>query len=306
MTTFLPGATARTLGTYREPMLVALRDPATDRSALDWAADRAVSLNAPLTLLHAIADPALMPPGTSYEDEVTAGRALAGHEAERLVHRCPRLRIGTYLHCGDVVEALLGLSAAAPMIVVGADRKDPVSGEFSGSVAVQVALNSSTPVVVVPPRQASSPIAGEDKGGVVVGVDGSDVAQGALMSAAGEADLLVAPLTVVTALGSSPGRMMVGASSMLMDVRGRYPRMSVNWIVDDLRGPAQALARYGVGSDLLVIGRHGSGARSGMVLGSVTRSLLLEPPCPTLVVTRREPGQPADMPAQGQDRTPCR
>ncbi|MFJ6003802.1 universal stress protein [Arthrobacter sp. NPDC092385] len=301
MTTLLPEVKAEAPAIRQaEPMLVAMRDPATDRFAVDWAAHRAASLNAPLTLLHAIADPSLMPPGISYGDEVIAGRAMINREAERVTHRYPCLRVGTYLHCGDVVEALLGLSASAPMIVVGADRKDPASGEFKGSVAVQVALNSSTPVVVVPPGQVHLPVTGENPGGVVVGVDGSEVSHAALTRAAEEAHLITTSLTVVTALGASPERMAVGASTMLLEVRERYPHLSVSWIVDDLRTPAQALALYGAGSDLLVIGRHGSGARSAMSLGSVTHTLLLEPPCPTLVVTRREPEPRVGATPQGQ------
>jgi nucleotide-binding universal stress UspA family protein len=301
MTTLLPEVRAEAPSIHQaEPMLVAVRDPASGRSAVDWAARRAASLDAPLTLLHAIADPSLMPPGSSYGDEVIAGRALTHREAERVTHRYPRLRVGTYLHCGDVVEALLGLSASAPMIVVGADRKDPASGEFKGSVAVQVALNSSTPVVVVSPGQVDLPVTGESMGGVVVGVDGSEVSHAALARAAEEARLIATSLTVVTALGGSTERTAIGASTMLLGVRERYPHLSVSWIVDDMRTPVQALALYGAGSDLLVIGRHGSGARSAMSLGSVTHTLLLEPPCPTLVVTHREPGPRVGATPHGQ------
>lgn len=303
MKTLLPdvGAEAPSIQ-QTEPMLVAMRDPVTDRSAVAWAAHRAASLNVPLTLLHAVADPSLMAPGTSYGDEVIAGRAFINREAERVVRYYPGLRVGTYLHCGDIVEALLGLSASVPMIVVGADRKDSATGEFRGSVALQVALNSSTPVVVVPPGQTYLPTAGDDEGRVVVGVDGSEVSHVTLIRAAEEAHALGESLTVVTALGPSPERMAVGASTMLLEVRERYPHVPVNWVVDDIRSPVQALRFYGAGSDLLVIGRHGSGARSAMSLGSVTHTLLLEPPCPTLVLTHREPERrPDGMTVQGQE-----
>ncbi|PPB49951.1 hypothetical protein C4K88_04485 [Arthrobacter pityocampae] len=300
MTTVLPEATATRPPIQRsEPMLVAMRDPAADRTAVEWAAARAAALDVPLTVLHAIADPSLMPPGRLYGDEVIAGRVMVSREASRVVHRHPGLRISTYLHCGDVVEALLGLSTAAPMIVVGADRRDPVSGEFKGSIALQVALNSSTPVAVVPPAYGYRTDSSQAGRGVVVGVDGSDASRAALLRAADEAHASGMALTVVTALGSSPQRMAVGASPMLLAVRTRYPDLLVSWIVDDLHTPVEALALYGTGSDLLVIGRHGSGARSAMSLGSVTHTLLLEPPCPTLVLTRRELERPEDgsMPA---------
>lgn len=292
---------------FAEPMLVAMRDPATDRFVLEWAAERAASLRVPLTLLHAVADPSLFPPGGSFGDAVIAGRELIAREAQRIVRRHDGLQIGTYLHCGDVVEALLGLAASSPLIVVGADRKDPARDEFKGSVAVQVALNSTAPVVVVPPHQDAEAAAGQNRGGVVVGVDGSEVSHDALSRAGEEARLMMTTLTVVTALGSRPERMTVSASTMLQQVRERYPELPVNWIVDDIRSPVQALRHHGTGSDLLVIGRHGSGARAGMSLGSVTHTLLLEPPSPTLVLTRHEPEPPAAAaPGPGQGGTPGR
>ncbi|WP_434994265.1 universal stress protein [Arthrobacter sp. Ld5] len=303
MTTVLPAATATAPSAQRsEPMLVAMRDPAADRTAVEWAAARAAALDAPLTVLHAIADPSLMPPGRLYGDEVIGGRVMVGREASRVAHRHPGLRVSTYLHCGDVVEALLGLSTAAPMIVVGADRKDPATGEYKGSVALQVALNSATAVAVVPPSYGYGTVSGQARGGVVVGVDGSDMSHAALMRAAEEAHAAGMALTVVTALGSSPQRMAIGASPMLLDVRTRYPDLLVSWIVDELHTPVEALELYGTGSDLLVIGRHGSGARSAMSLGSVTHTLLLEPPCPTLVLTRRELEPSGNGPTPAEER----
>ncbi|MHA7238708.1 universal stress protein [Arthrobacter sp. TMS1-12-1] len=303
MTTVLPEATATEPSLeHSEPMLVAMRDPAADRTAVEWAATRAAALHVPLTVLHAIPDPSLVPPGRLYGDEVIAGRVMVSREASRVAHRYPGLRVSTYLHCGDVVEALLGLSAAAPMIVVGADRRDPASGEFRGSVALQVALNSATPVAVVPPGYGYQTASGQARGGVVVGVDGSDMSRAALLRAAAEANAGSMALTVVTALGSSPQRMAIGASSMLLAVRTRYPSLLVSWIADDLHAPVEALALYAAGSDLLVIGRHGSGARSAMSLGSVTHTLLLEPPCPTLVLTRRELEPPEGRATHAEER----
>lgn len=293
MTTVLSDLTpaAQHLAPPEGPMLVAVRESVADRSAVDWAARRAESRAVPLTLLHAVPDPSLMPPGTAYEEVVSAGRELLNREAARVTLEHPGLRLATYLYCGDVVEALLGLSAAAPMIVVGADRRDLRTGEFKDSVALQVALNSSAPVVVVPPAYTYGP-ANQDKGGAVVGIDGSGMSQVALIRGAEEAHSAALHLTVVVASGSLTERMEVTASTMLQDVRVRYPHMRVSWIVDDAHSPVQLLNAYGRGSDLVVIGRHGTGARSGMSLGRVTRKLLLDPPCPTLIVTRRQPGLP--------------
>ncbi len=265
-------------------MLVAVRDPASDRAVVEWAAARAASLAAPLTLLHAVADPALLPPGSSFGDEVKRGRELIVREASRVGEAHPGLRVSTYLHCGGIVEALLGLAATAPMLVVGADRQDPASGEFKGSVALRVALNSSAPVVVVPPAPSAASAA--SGGGVVVGVDGSEMSRTALLRAAEEADATAGQLTVVTTPDAAAGPRALEGPELVRELQARFPALTVRWVVDDVHGPVQALSSRAAGADLLVIGRHGSGARSGMSLGSVTHRLLLEPPCPTLVVTR--------------------
>ncbi|THJ64627.1 universal stress protein [Arthrobacter echini] len=266
-----------------EPMLVAVRDPDGDRAVVDWAAARAASLSAPVTVLHAVADPGLLPPGSSFADEVKRGRELIGREASRVVGEHPDLRVGTYLHCGGIVEALLGLAATAPMLVLGADRKDAASGEFKGSVALQVALNSSAPVVVVPPTDHAA--AGSKPGGVVVGVDGSGMSRSALLRAAEEAARTGTTLTVVTTVGAA-AEASLAEPEMLAGVRAQFPGLEVRWTVDDVNGPVRALSLQAAGAALLVIGRHGSGARSAMSLGSVTHKLLLDPPCPTLVITR--------------------
>ncbi|MDQ0734877.1 universal stress protein [Arthrobacter agilis] len=286
MTTVLPEP-LRVLPPVRrpEPMLVGLRDAVSSRSAVQWAASRAVAQGVPLTLLHALPAPELVPPGTSYGDVVARGRTLVNQEAGLLARSHPGLRISASLHCGDVVDALLGLSESVPMIVLGTDRRNPAGGEFTGAVAVEVALNATAPVAVVPASYAYTSMTDHSRGGVVAAVDGSEVSRAALVLAAGEASRTRSSLTVVTVLGVTSGPMAVSASVMLVDVRNLYPGLPVSWIVDDEHRPDQALHLYGTGADLLVIGRHGAGARSARSLGSVTRTLLLEPPCPTVVVS---------------------
>lgn len=300
------------------PIVVAVRDAATGGPAVLWAARRAESLGVPLTLVHAVPDPALMPPGSAYGDVVIGGREVLQGEASRIAADFPALHVGTYLHCGDVVEALLGLAAESPLLILGSDRMDAVSGEFRGSVSLQVALGSVVPVVVVPAPDGRAPgaegttegTADATTGGVVVGVDGSPLSGVALLRAADEAHAMGTTLTVVSApTGSGSPQTPVtqeGLSALLLDVSTRYPHLAVRQVLDEVRGAAQALAHYGTGADLLVIGRHGRGARTGMYLGSVTHTLLLHPPCPTLVVPDPGPMPPFDGKAQEPERTPVR
>lgn len=286
--------------TATQPILVAVRDTSTRNPSIEWAARRAEATALPLTLVHAVPGADLMPPGIPYAGVVAAGRALLQAESARLTALFPGLRVGTYLHCGDVVHALLGLSVDAPLLVVGADRVDARTGAFRGSVAFQVGLGSVAPVIVVPFDHRDTRRSGSSQGHVVVGVDGSAESCAALTRAATEAHSMGAALRVVTAVKPSmPGAeaLTAGTSAMLLAIHARYPLLVVSWVVDVLRPPARALTRHSRDAALLVIGRHGRGARRTMDLGSVTHSLLLRLPCPTLVITSPVPEPIIEPPA---------
>lgn len=261
-----------------------------------WAARRAQDLDAPLTLVHAVPSAVLMRPDVDYVEVVASGRALLHTESVRLSARFPKLRVGTYLHCGDVVHALLGLSNDASLLVIGADRMNTVTGVFQGSVSVQVALGSLAPTLIVPTgHRDSGDRNGIGHGHVVVGVDGSAEAYAAVRAAAAEAHRLGSALRVVAAMRpDEPLSEEVSAetSALLAALQGLYPSLVLSWTVDMLRTPVRALTRHSRDAALLVIGRHGRGARAGMGIGSVAHTLLLRPPCPTLVISHNQ-GLPA-------------
>ena len=70
--------------------------------------------------------------------------------------------------------------------------------------------------------------------------------------------------------------------------RYRYPETDLRLTVE-LGKPAGALIRAGMGAELLVVGAHGRGAFSGLLLGSVSRAMLHHAPCPLAVVHDRRP-----------------
>lgn len=284
--------------TQREPrpVLVAVREASSVNPALEWAARRAQDSDRVLMLVHAVPSADLMPPGTRYGSVIDRGRALLQAEALRLEARSPGLRTSTYLHCGDVVHAVLGLSAGASLLVVGADRMNTGRGVFQGSVAIEVALGSAAPVLIVPLGHRGAGQNGAGPGHVVTGVDGSAESHEALRRAAFEANRMRTPLRVVEAIRpSSPvtEARTPSSSAILIALRSAYPALRVSWIVDTVHAPARALARHSRDASLLVIGRHGKGARTGMKLGSVTHAILLRPPCLTLVI-----------PSPSESRTP--
>jgi nucleotide-binding universal stress UspA family protein len=233
-----------------------------------------------------------MPPGTRYAPIIERGKALLQAEAVRIEARLPGLRTTTYLHSGDAIHALVGLSAGASLLVVGADRMNTQTGVFQGSVAIEVALGSEAPVLIVPHGHRGGGQNGTGPGHVVAGVDGSAESYEALRRAAFEANRMRTPLRVVVAVRpSSPvdEAHTVSASAILIALRTAYPSLIVGWIVDTVHAPARALARHSHDASLLVIGRHGRGARTGIGLGSVAHAVLLRPPCLTLVIPSPDP-----------------
>lgn len=279
------------------PIIVAFRDRATGPTLLRWAVQRSLITGQHVTVLHAIPDQSLVLPveagGTPYGTLIASARQTLDDESRLVCAEFPDAHVTANVHSGDIVDALVSLSEDASLIVVGADRVDSHTGEYLGSIGQQAALGSAAPVVVLPrePRSGS--------GTVVVGVDGSLESEAALRVAAAEASRSGRQLTVVTSADATdppgdPGGH--STSSALGDISEQYPQLTIARQIDDQRTPVQSLLFHAADADLLVIGRHGRGARPGILLGSVTHTLLLDPRCPTLVVTRRSP-QESSSPA---------
>jgi nucleotide-binding universal stress UspA family protein len=54
---------------------------------------------------------------------------------------------------------------------------------------------------------------------------------------------------------------------------------------------APALVAAAATAALLVVGTHGRGAVAGLILGSVSHDVLLNMPCPVIVIPRRKPAE---------------
>jgi len=130
---------------------------------------------------------------------------------------------------------------------------------------------------------------------VVVGVDGSDLSRNALSRAAVEAIAHDAQLDVVHAwnfldqhgptfdphYGEDQARAMVDriVTEALGDDRPPRTRLVV---VND--HPAPCMVEAARGAFMVVVGARGLGGFKGLVLGSVSRHVVQDAPCPVLVV----------------------
>ncbi|MFD8530142.1 universal stress protein [Streptosporangium canum] len=155
---------------------------------------------------------------------------------------------------------------------------------------------------------------------ILVGVDGSSAALEAVSWAVGEARLRGAGLRVVHVMPGWPlemsedapyadvGRWMRdGAASMLTDAveRARAEDGRVDVESQLLPGdPRRVLIEAAKDADLLVVGSHGLGGFSGMLLGSVALGVAGHTSCPVAVV-RNLPAQVRGEVAVGVDGSPA-
>ncbi len=135
---------------------------------------------------------------------------------------------------------------------------------------------------------------------IVVGVDGSKCAQGALDFAAEEASLRSCTLLVVT-VWELPNEVMpsamraletvesarIGAELIVKKAVARVGRLAPSVVVESFVGsgrPEKVLLEKARGATLLVVGSRGRGAVAGLLLGSVSRHVVGRAGCPVLVV----------------------
>ncbi len=131
---------------------------------------------------------------------------------------------------------------------------------------------------------------------IVVGVDGSADAQRAVRWAARQAVLTGAVLELHAAFG--PGSTLVTPSRVDLAL-DRVLDEAVGEAVEAAPGvptrrrthprtPQRALVDASEGADLVVVGSHGRGGFSGLLLGSVSRACLHRSHCPVVVLRHRE------------------
>lgn len=139
---------------------------------------------------------------------------------------------------------------------------------------------------------------------VVVGVDASESSADAAFWAAREAWKRGVPLTLAHALHlpsaavapyepptfaqdlQAAGRELVDRAAAL--IRERYPELELSADISPA-SPIQMLMASSAPDVLVVTGTHGHGAITGLLLGSVSRSLTLRPEGPVVVVRGPEP-----------------
>jgi nucleotide-binding universal stress UspA family protein len=217
-------------------------------------------------------------------------------EGIRLQH--PGLQVGTSLVGGAAVPALLEEAQHARLVVLGSRGIGGWSGLMVGSVAVQVTTHAQCPAVVIPSDLRAH---AHDGPTVVVGVDGSKASAKAIDFAFDQAEALHARVAAVHTWTSPFLTYAEGASMRRLDAQkieeeaqllvaesvagaaAEHP--DVQWTTELVSGSAaQALLRRSESADLVVVGSRGRGGFTGLLLGSVSQSVLHHTQCPIAIV----------------------
>lgn len=274
----------------------------SSRHALEWSAHQAmlrglgvriVAAAGALASVGVFAERTRVDPGTS------SGRAgLQGAEhlleyASDWVSRLfPELRVETRLSHARPADALLAEASVegAVAVVVGSRGLSGIVAAFVGSVGIELAARSPVPVIVLPHEHAS---AHGVRGRVIVGVDGSEPSGRALDFAFAQAEFAETELVAVSAwqplvafaaaTGPIPPELFDDATAAeaarqaleeeLADARLRHPGVAVSTRVVRAH-PVVALLEEATPADLIVVGSRGRGGFRGLLLGSVSHSVL--------------------------------
>ncbi|WP_406065020.1 universal stress protein [Micromonospora sp. NBC_00860] len=268
--------------------------------AVRLAATEAARRNRPLRVVHGFIWPLLHVPVSPAPDAPPGGGLR--HRAEELVEAAvneaeatvPGLSASGEIIDGEAAAVLVGESPSAALIVLGDRGLGGFSALVVGSVAVQVAAYADCPVLVA--RGTERP----DEP-VLVAVDGSDASRRAADFAAETAVSRGVPLVAVHAYrhpgSSGPGDMQ----PLVYDeakLRGEQERMLAGWLTgltEEHRGlrltcqvvhgrPGSVLAEASRSAQLAVVGGRGRGEVTGLLLGSVSQSMLHHAQCPVVVV----------------------
>jgi nucleotide-binding universal stress UspA family protein len=270
--------------------------PASDFAAC-WAARTAAMRDMPLTVVHAVATPTATWPPVPYPDSVGVrledeGKKAIMHAikiAEDATPADQKVTIGRELVYSTPALALIKMSDEAQMIVLGTSGRGLLARGVLGSVSSTVVRQANCPVAVLhdedlPDRHAP----------VLAGIDGSPVSERATAIAFDEAsrrgvDLIALHAwsdvtTEVPALdwATVEEEAQRTLAESLAGWRQRYPDVTVRGVVVRDR-PARHLIDAAESAQLVVVGSHGRGGLTGMLLGSVSNTLLHSVRIPVIV-----------------------
>ena len=277
-----------------DKVVVAVDTRAVSASVLQWLRTRwgrAADFDIELV---AVADLGWVPVGASDVSYRTGYEQALEESGEGVRALLPGATVETTVMWGLPPDVLVDASTRADLLVLGSDKTGFFQGLVSGTLPLRVAAHSHCPVVVVP----SGWTPGEPRVVVGVALDATDAAvvelgaREARRSGGGlrllHAVTLPQSLLVEDLITTETYDEVVEARTRLLtlaveEVQARHPQLEVSTALP--RGRAvDALVEEARDGALVVVGSHRRRALARLILGSVSHDVLLNAPCPVIVV----------------------
>lgn len=285
-------------GSRASTILVAVDGSAESDAAVAWAAHESAIRHAPVTLMYVIA-PALvgwpietmLNPPEWYEN---SARHIIAHAKETFQSSWAAAfpaDVETTICRGRIVPVLADASKDAQMVVVGSRGRDALQRLLLGSVSTGLLHHAHCPVAVVPMDQAKS----RTNAPVVVGIDGSPSSESAVALAFDEADRRSVDLVALHAWNDFGVYMGVDTEWRQYEIEAhevlaerlagwqeQYPGVAVHRRIV-CNEPAYWLTEESRRAQLVVVGSHGRGGFTGMLLGSTSSAVAQTSSAPVIV-----------------------
>jgi nucleotide-binding universal stress UspA family protein len=285
-------------------ILVGVDGSSASTVAVDWAARDATMRKVPLTLVNVLdlpmattvrGFPMPMPPEYMQwqQDE---GRKVLNDTLKTVEDRTRQigpLDVSSELMIGPPVPTLVELSKDAAMVVVGSHGRGALARRLFGSVSTGLVHHAHCPVAVIPDQEPLMPHPSQAP--ILVGIDGSRASESAIAIAFDEASWRGVELIALHAWSDTAmyefrvpdwSQVRSDAEELLAErLAGweeRYPDVNVCRVVE-CDQPARQLLEQSKSAQLVVVGSHGRGGFTGMLLGSVSTAVVHAARTPVIV-----------------------
>ncbi len=262
-------------------------------AAVAWAATEARLRGCGLLAVHACTAGSFglwMSPAVVRRELRASAQPIVDQAVDLVREREPSVSVRGRVVVAPPATLLIRLSAGKQLTVIGASGRGALSQLMPGSVTMAVLAHATSPVVAVHPPDRTGPPTGIDR--VVVAVDDPGTHARTLQFAYAEAERRKVPVLIVRAL-----RPDCAQQSWTEPARGPWRAEGFDEvrasITETSRSLGDSVTDICLPGDLLVLGHRRHRRFAPLSLGVLATSVVLEAPCPVVVVHETQAAAPA-------------